>query len=99
MPAGDWEKARGKPWPYAGRAPVWPQDYPPTCNCNPPSHTIEQIHADGSFHSRTCPEHPAMQTDTQERCDAKDDRDRRCVLAKQHGGEHAVLHRWETSRS
>ena len=63
MPIGDWERANlphgsSRTWPHGGRAPVWPDDYPPTCNCNPPSHAHEQIAADESFHSRTCPEHP-----------------------------------------
>jgi hypothetical protein len=56
MPAGDWERVNGRSWSYAGRAPVWPDDYPPTCDCNPPLHTVAQINADKSFHSRTCPE-------------------------------------------
>lgn len=62
MPIGDWEKANGRSWPHEGRAPVWPQDYPPSCNCNPPSHTPEQINADESFHSRTCPDHPGRRS-------------------------------------
>jgi len=70
MPAGDWEKANNRPWPYgvarveseAGQAPVWPDDYPPSCNCNPPEHTPEQITGDGSFHSRSCPEHPGKRS-------------------------------------
>jgi hypothetical protein len=58
MPVGDWERANGGPWPHDGRAPVWPDDYAPSCDCNPPSHTAAQIHADESFHARSCPEHP-----------------------------------------
>lgn len=95
MPIGDWEKANGRSWPYGDRAPVWPDDYPPSCVCNPPSHTPEQITLDDSFHSRWCPEHPALQTRAQDRCDATDDRGERCTLAKDHGVPHAVLHRWE----
>lgn len=62
MPTGDWEKANGRPWPYAGNAAVWPDDYPPRCNCDPPSRTAEQILADESFHSRSCPEHPGKRS-------------------------------------
>lgn len=62
MPAGDWERAAAKAWPYAGSAPVWPDDYPPSCNCNPPSHKIDQIWRDESFHARSCPEHPGSKS-------------------------------------
>lgn len=41
------------------RKPEWPRDYEAECNCNPPEHSPDQINADKSFHSRTCPVHPS----------------------------------------
>ena len=59
MAIGDWERASGRAWPWSGHVPLWPDDYPATCDCNPPGHTLEQIARDESFHARTRPEHSA----------------------------------------
>lgn len=44
--------------PQPGSRAIWPTDFPPTCLCNPPAHTGDEITRDGSFHARWCPEHP-----------------------------------------